>query len=111
MADIKVDPKDGLAVQDLSTLDAAWRLERGLDRERQREREREGGPFGPGTLTRPYALERARERERERERERARASERVCARVLLLPRKAHKNLGGPTGRGALLALCGGLLAR
>ena len=33
MADIKVDPKDGLAVQDLTTLDAAWLL----DRERERE--------------------------------------------------------------------------
>ena len=36
MADIKVDPKDGLAVQDLTTLDAAWLL----DRERERERAR-----------------------------------------------------------------------
>ena len=35
MADIQVDPKDGLAVQDLTTLDAAWLL----DRERERERE------------------------------------------------------------------------
>ena len=32
MTDIKVDPKDGLAVQDLSTLDASWLKESSLAR-------------------------------------------------------------------------------